>query len=219
MVIMLLHSTWSSYVKLIVDGLLHLFWSQVWRLKMELKKLERLDQEFEPSSFNSRNLIKTLPQTQGSKHSNAVCERPWHVCSMLSDRSFVLWLLWTSPGASTDSKSWWTGSIVAERAGVPARSKMDVQSLKTSPHVTLSHTFWCILFFVFDSEFVTKYHAGRAEKSRLIFFGQERTASSTLPKQDTWTHFIGGKVDRFPFAWKLHDRNYDLRVAFQNDLI
>jgi hypothetical protein len=33
---------------------------------MELKKLERLDQEIEPSTFNSRNLMKTLRQSKAS---------------------------------------------------------------------------------------------------------------------------------------------------------
>ena len=62
-VIMLLHPTWLRWLLM---RFFTCFGSQVPRLKMELKKLERLDQEIEPSTFNSRNLMKTLRQSKAS---------------------------------------------------------------------------------------------------------------------------------------------------------
>ena len=110
--------------------------------------------------------------------------------------------------------------------------KMDVHSLKTSPHVTLRPTY-DTFFFVFwlfrncdevPPSQMTGGGQGGQKNGGLIFFGQERTPSSTVPKQDTWKHSIGGKVDLFRFAWKLQywndlKKTYVLHFAFQIDLI
>lgn len=110
--------------------------------------------------------------------------------------------------------------------------KMDVHSLKTSPHVTLRPTYAWYIFFCFliiqklwRSATLPDDWGGQGGQKNggLIFFGQERTPSSTVPKQDTWKHSIGGKVDLFRFAWKLQywndfKKTYVLHFAFQIDL-